>query len=156
MPRRGKVEHHAVAPDGKYNNATLASFINRSMTRGKKNTASRVVYGALDIIAEKTKKNPIEVFETALRNAGPTIEVRPRRVGGATLQVPVEVPQVRRTALAMRWIIQYARARSGKTYSEKLAGELMDCAANQGSTIKKKEETHKMAEANRAFAHYRW
>jgi small subunit ribosomal protein S7 len=156
MPRRGNVEHHAVAPDGKYNSVTLQSFINRAMTRGKKNTASRVVYGALGIIAEKTKKNPIEVFETALRNAGPTIEVRPRRVGGATLQVPVEVPAVRRTALAMRWIIQFARARSGKTFSEKLAGELMDAAANQGSTIKKKEETHKMAEANRAFAHYRW
>ena len=156
MARRGKAEHHVVAPDGKYNNATLASFINRSMTRGKKNTASRVVYGALDIIAEKTKKNPVEVFETALRNAGPSVEVRPRRVGGATLQVPVEVPAVRRTALAMRWIIANARARGGKTYSEKLAGELMDAAANQGATIKKKEETHKMAEANRAFAHYRW
>lgn len=156
MPRRGKVEHHIVAPDGKYNSLTLASFINRSMMRGKKNTASRAVYSALGIIAEKTKKNPVEVFETALRNAGPSVEVRPRRVGGATLQVPVEVPTVRRNALAMRWIIHFARARSGKTYSEKLAGELMDCAANQGSTIKKKEETHKMAESNRAFAHYRF
>ncbi len=156
MPRRGKVEHHIPSPDGKYNNLTLASFINRSMTRGKKNTATRVVYGALDIIADKTKKNPVEVFETALRNAGPTIEVRPRRVGGATLQVPVEVPAVRRTALAMRWLIANARSRAGKTYAEKLAGELMDAAANQGATIKKKEETHKMAEANRAFAHYRW
>jgi len=156
MPRRGKVEHHKPSPDGKYSNLTLASFINRSMTRGKKNTATRVVYGALDIIADKTKKNPVEVFETALRNAGPTIEVRPRRVGRATLQVPVEVPAVRRTALAMRWLIANARSRAGKTYAEKLAGELMDAAANQGATIKKKEETHKMAEANRAFAHYRW
>jgi len=156
MPRRGKVEHHPVAPDSKYNSVMLQSFINRAMTRGKKNTAARLVYGALDIVADKTKKNPLEVFETAVRNAGPSIEVRPRRVGGATLQVPVEVPAARRTALAMRWIIQFARARSGKNFSEKLAAELLDCAANQGSTIKKKEETHKMAEANRAFAHYRW
>jgi len=156
MPRRGKIEHHSVSPDSKYTSQVLAAFINRVMTRGKKNTATRVVYGALDIVADKTRKNPLEVFETALRNAGPSIEVRPRRVGGATLQVPVEVPAVRRTALAMRWIIQFSRARGGKTYSEKLAGELMDCAANQGATIKKKEETHKMAEANRAFAHYRW
>ncbi len=156
MPRRGKVEHHPVAPDSKYNNATIQAFINRVMFRGKKSTATRVVYGAFNIIEEKTKKNPIEIFETALRNAGPSIEVRPRRVGGATLQVPVEVPSVRRTALAMRWLIANSRARSGKTYAEKLAGELMDAATNQGATIKKKEETHKMAEANRAFAHYRW
>lgn len=156
MPRRGKVEHHPVAPDTKYNNIMVANLINRVMTRGKKTVATRAVYGAFDIIGEKTKKNPIEVFETALRNAGPTIEVRPRRVGGATLQVPVEVPSERRVALAMRWLINNSRARSGKTYAEKLAGELMDAAANQGATIKKKEETHKMAEANRAFAHYRW
>jgi len=156
MPRRGKVEHRPVPPDTKYNNVMVASLINRVMTRGKKTVATRAVYGAFDIISEKTKKNPVEVFETALRNAGPTIEVRPRRVGGATLQVPVEVPTARRIALAMRWLINNARARSGKTYAEKLAGELMDAAANQGATIKKKEETHKMAEANRAFAHYRW
>jgi small subunit ribosomal protein S7 len=156
MPRRGKVEHRPVPPDTKYNNVMVASLINRVMTRGKKTVATRAVYGAFDIIGEKTKKNPVEVFETALRNAGPTIEVRPRRVGGATLQVPVEVPTARRIALAMRWLINNARARSGKTYAEKLAGELMDAAANQGATIKKKEETHKMAEANRAFAHYRW
>lgn len=156
MPRRGKVERHVVAPDGKFNSVTLASFINRSMTRGKKTAAARSIYSALDIIADKTKKNPVEVFDTALRNAGPTVQVRPRRVGGATLQVPVEVPSARRSALAMRWLIANARARSGKTYAEKLASELMDAAANQGATIKKKEETHKMAEANRAFAHYRW
>ncbi len=156
MPRRGKVEHHPVAPDTKYNNTTISSFINRLMERGKKATAARSVYGAFGIIEDKTKKNPVEVFETALRNAGPSVEVRPRRVGGATLQVPVEVPSVRRTALAMRWLIANARARGGKTFAEKLAGELMDAAANQGATIKKKEETHKMAEANRAFAHYRW
>jgi small subunit ribosomal protein S7 len=126
------------------------------MERGKKPTAVRLVYGAMSIIEDKTKKNPLEVFETALRNAGPSLEVKPRRVGGATLQVPVEVSSERRMALAMRWIIANSRARSGKTFAEKLAGELMDTAANQGATIKKKEETHKMAEANRAFAHYRW
>jgi small subunit ribosomal protein S7 len=156
MPRRGNVEHHSVAPDVKYNNLMIQHLINRVMTRGKKSVAARAVYGAFDIIGEKTKKNPVEVFETALRNAGPSIEVRPRRVGGATLQVPVEVPSARRVALAMRWLIANSRARSGKTYAEKLAGELMDAATNQGTTIKKKEETHKMAEANRAFAHYRW
>ncbi|MCI0477823.1 MAG: 30S ribosomal protein S7 [Anaerolineales bacterium] len=156
MARRGKAEHHTVAPDSKYSNLQIANFINRVMTRGKKTVASRAVYGAFDIIGDKTKKNPVEVFETALRNAGPNVEVRPRRVGGATLQVPVEVPSDRRVALAMRWLIANSRARSGKTYAEKLAGELMDAAANQGATIKKKEETHKMAEANRAFAHYRW
>ncbi|MCX7838593.1 MAG: 30S ribosomal protein S7 [Anaerolineae bacterium] len=156
MPRRGKVERHPVAPDTKYQSESVARLINRVMLRGKKTVATRLVYGAFDIIAEKTKKNPVEVFETAVRNAGPTIEVRPRRVGGATLQVPVEVPSERRVALAMRWLIRHARARSGKSFAEKLAAEVMDAANNQGATIKKKEETHKMAEANRAFAHYRW
>jgi small subunit ribosomal protein S7 len=156
MPRRGKVERHPVAPDTKYQSVSVASLINRVMLRGKKTVATRLVYGAFDIIAEKTKKNPVEVFETAVRNAGPSIEVRPRRVGGATLQVPVEVPNERRVALAMRWLIHNARARSGKSFAEKLAAEVMDAANNQGATIKKKEETHKMAEANRAFAHYRW
>ena len=126
------------------------------MQRGKKSVAAGLVYSAFGVIEEKAKKNPVEIFETAIRNAGPSIEVRPRRVGGATLQVPVEVPGERRVALAMRWLIANSRARGGKTFSEKLAGELMDAAANQGATIKKKEETHKMAEANRAFAHYRW
>lgn len=156
MPRRGQVKHIATPPDLKFKNVVVQSFINRIMERGKKTVAEKCVYGAFDIVAEKSKKNPIEVFETALRNAGPSIEVKPRRVGGATLQVPVEVAGERRTALAMRWIIQFARARGGKTFREKLAGELLDAAANQGSSIKKKEETHKMAEANRAFAHYRW
>ncbi len=156
MPRRGNVEHHVVAPDPKYSSLAVAQFINRVMERGKKVTAERLVYQAFGIIEEKTKKPPLEVFETALRNAGPSLEVKPRRVGGATLQVPVEVSSVRRNALAMRWLIANSRARAGKTYAEKLAGELMDTAANQGATIKKKEETHKMAEANRAFAHYRW
>lgn len=156
MPRRGQVEHHPVLPDSKYNSVVVSQFINRIMERGKKITAERLVYDAFEIIGDKTKKNPMEVFESALRNAGPSLEVKPRRVGGATLQVPVEVSSVRRNALAMRWLIANSRARAGKTYAEKLAGELMDTAANQGATIKKKEETHKMAEANRAFAHYRW
>ncbi len=156
MPRRGQVVHHPAAPDPKHNNIMVQRFINRVMQRGKKTVAERLVYDALEIIGEKAKKNPLEVFETALRNAGPSLEVKPRRVGGATLQVPVEVSGERRLALAMRWLIANARARGGKTFSEKLAGELMDTAANQGATIKKKEETHKMAEANRAFAHYRW
>ncbi len=156
MPRRGNIQRHTTAPDPKYRSMTVARFINRVMERGKKTTATRLVYGAFDIINEKTKKNPTEIFETALRNAGPSMEVKPRRVGGATLQVPIEVSSERRAALAMRWIIGYARSRSGKTFAEKLAAELLDAASNQGSAIKKKEETHKMAEANRAFAHYRW
>ncbi len=156
MPRRGSVEHHPVLPDSKYNSLVVQQFINRIMERGKKVTAERLVYSAFNIIEDKTKKPPLEVFETALRNAGPSLEVKPRRVGGATLQVPVEVSSVRRNALAMRWLIANSRARAGKSFAEKLAGELMDTAANQGATIKKKEETHKMAEANRAFAHYRW
>lgn len=156
MPRRGQVEHHQVFPDAKYNSLAVQQFINRVMERGKKVTAERLVYDAFGIIEDKLKKPPLEVFETALRNASPSLEVKPRRVGGATLQVPVEVSSVRRNALAMRWLIANSRARAGKTYAEKLAGELMDTAANQGATIKKKEETHKMAEANRAFAHYRW
>src|SRR5512142_3222386 len=156
MPRRGQVQHHPVLPDSKYNSVVVSQFINRIMERGKKITAERLVYDALDIIGDKTKKNPMEVFESAMRNAGPSIEVKPRRVGGATLQVPVEVSSVRRNALAMRWLIANSRARAGRSYAEKLAGESLDTAANQGATIKKKEETHKMAEANRAFAHYRW
>jgi small subunit ribosomal protein S7 len=156
MPRRGKVEHHPVLPDPRFNNVNVQKFINRVMERGKKTVAERLVYDAFGIIEEKAKKNPLEVFETALRNAGPSIEVKPRRVGGATLQVPVEVSSERRVALAMRWLIANARGRAGKSFSDKLAGELIDTAANQGATIKKKEETHKMAEANRAFAHYRW
>jgi small subunit ribosomal protein S7 len=156
MPRRGNVKHHPVYPDTKFNSLVVQNLINRVMERGKKTVAERLVYGALDIVGEKTKKNPLEVLDTALRNAGPNLEVKPRRVGGATLQVPVEVSNDRRTALALRWIIQYSRARGGRTYAEKLASEVLDAASNQGASIKKKEETHKMAEANRAFAHYRW
>ncbi len=156
MPRRGNVERHPTLPDFKYNSVAVEKLINRVMERGKKTTARKLVYTAFDIVQEKSKKNALEVYETALRNAGPNLEVKPRRVGGATLQVPVEVSSDRRQTLAMRWLISFSRARSGKSFAEKLASEILDTAANQGSTIKKKEETHKMAEANRAFAHYRW
>ena len=126
------------------------------MRRGKKSTAVSLVYDAMDTIQDKTGKNPVEIFELALKNVGPIMEVRPRRVGGATYQVPMEVPGDRRLALAMRWIITAARARSGKSFSEKLSSEIMDAASNQGSAVRRREETHKMAEANRAFSHYRW
>jgi small subunit ribosomal protein S7 len=131
-------------------------LINHVLKQGKKSTATRLVYGALDIIEDKQKKNPVEVFEAALRNAGPVMEVRPRRVGGATYQVPMEVDNNRKLALAIRWILMAARARGGKSFAEKLAAELMEAADNQGAAIRKKEETHKMAEANRAFSHFRF
>jgi small subunit ribosomal protein S7 len=139
----------------RYNSVQVASFINRVMQRGKKSLATTLVYDALDQIEERTKKNPMETFEQALRNVSPVMEVKPRRVGGATYQVPMEVAPDRRFALATRWILAAARARSGKSFSEKLAGELMDAANNTGSAIRRREETHKMAEANRAFSHYR-
>ncbi len=156
MPRRGNVERHPTLPDIKYNSIAVEKLINRVMERGKKMTARKLVYTAFDIVQEKSKKNALEVYETALRNAGPSLEVKPRRVGGATLPVPVEVSSDRRQTLAMRWLIAFSRSRSGKSFAEKLASEILDAASNQGSTIKKKDETHKMAEANRAFAHYRW
>ncbi len=156
MPRRARAQKRIPRADAKYNSRTIGRFINKLMQRGKKVVAERLVYDAFEIIQEKTKKSPTEIFEQAIKNAGPTVEVKPRRVGGATLQVPVEVPSDRRQALAMRWILAATKARGGKSFSEKLAAELMDAAAGQGATIKKKEETHKMAEANRAFAHYRW
>ncbi|NOX62513.1 MAG: 30S ribosomal protein S7 [Chloroflexi bacterium] len=156
MPRRYRPERRSVAPDPKYHSEVVARFINRLMWNGKKSTAQRIFYGAMDIIAERTKRDPMEVFEQALRNATPQIEVKPRRVGGATYQVPVEIRAERKAALAQRWLIQNARKRHGKSMSEKLAAELMDAANNQGATIRKRDETHKMAEANRAFAHYRW
>jgi small subunit ribosomal protein S7 len=135
---------------------TVAKFINRLMLKGKKSVAEGIMYDAFGIIEEKTKRNPLDVFEQAIKNATPVIEVKPRRVGGATYQVPVEVEPHRRLSLVMRWLIQTARSRSGKSMAEKLAGELMDASQGTGVTIKKKEDTHKMAEANRAFAHYRW
>ena len=155
MARRYKPEKRITPPDVKYNNVHLQMVINRIMLDGKKSTVTRHVYAALDMITEKTGKEGIEVFETALKNVSPMMEVRPRRIGGATYQVPMEVSPERRVTLAMRWIINASRARSGKSYSEKLAAELMDAADNQGASIRKREETHKMAEANRAFSHFR-
>lgn len=155
MSRRIKPEKREVKPDDRYNNIHLQMIINRIMLNGKKSLATTMVYDALDIISEKTGKEGIEVFETALKNVSPLMEVRPRRIGGSTYQVPMEVAPDRRVVLAMRWIITASRARSGKSYPEKLAAELMDAAENQGASVRRKEETHKMAEANRAFSHYR-
>ncbi|NPV71769.1 MAG: 30S ribosomal protein S7 [Firmicutes bacterium] len=156
MPRRGIVSKREILPDPVYSNVTAARFMNKIMWDGKKSLAQRIFYGAMDMIAKKTGKNPIEVFEQAVKNAMPAVEVRPRRVGGATYQVPMEVRPDRRLSLAFRWLIQYSRDRSERTMQERLANELMDAANNTGSTIKKKEDTHKMADANKAFAHYRW
>ncbi len=155
MPRRNRPERFVIPPDVRYNSVQVQSFINRVMKNGKKSVAARIVYNAFDLIAERTQRDPLEVFEEAFKNVEPVMEVKPRRVGGATYQVPMEVPAHRRFALATRWILQSTRARSGKSFAEKLAGELMDAAKNTGSAIRKREETHKMAEANRAFSHFR-
>jgi small subunit ribosomal protein S7 len=140
----------------KYNNVRIEMFINRMMRGGKKSTARRVLYGALELVEERAKRDPVEIFEQAVRNATPALEVKPRRVGGSTYQVPVDVEPNRALSLAMRWLLAAASARGGRSMSEKLAAELMDAATGQGSAIKKKEDTHRMAEANRAFASYRW
>ncbi len=153
--RRTKPEKREIYADVRYNNVYLTKFIHHILRRGKKSTATTVVYDALGMVEEKTGRNPVEVFELALKNVGPIMEVRPRRVGGATYQVPMEVPMDRRIALAMRWITDAARNRAGKSLSEKISGELMDAANNTGASVRKREETHKMAEANRAFSHYR-
>ena len=156
MPRKGPAPKRQILPDPRYNSKILSRFINKVMLAGKKSTAEQVTYGALDIIAEKTGRDPYEIFQQALSNAMPLVEVRPRRVGGATYQVPMEVRPDRRQAMGMRWLIGYARARGGRSFEEKLANELLDASNNTGATIKKREDTHKMAEANKAFAHYRW
>ena len=156
MPRRGRAVRREIAPDAKYQNMTVARLINRVMMRGQKLTARHIVYGALDIIEQQEKQSPVTVLEQAVRNATPLLEVKPRRVGGATYQVPVEVRPERALSLAIRWLVRSARARAGKSMAEKLAAELGDAARGQGATAKKREDTHKMAEANRAFAHYRW
>lgn len=156
MPRRYRPEKPEIMPDVRYNSVQVQSFINRVMRNGKKSVAATLVYDAMALIEERTKRNPLEVFEQAIKNVAPVMEVKPRRVGGATYQVPMEVPSLRRFALATRWILASTRARTGKSFSEKLAGELMDAANNTGPSIRKKEETHKMAEANRAFSHYRF
>ncbi|MCX8116292.1 30S ribosomal protein S7 [Chloroflexus sp.] len=154
MPRRGTVERRPVPPDARYNSVLVQKFINKVMERGKKSLAERIVYQALDLAAERLKKPQMEIFEQALRNASPSIEVKPKRVGGATYQVPVEVKSDRRYSLAMRWLLMSARARTGKPMVERLAAELIDAYNNTGTTIKRKEDVHRMAEANRAFAHY--
>jgi small subunit ribosomal protein S7 len=156
MPRRTKALKRTITPDAKYHSAELARFIHKVMLNGKKSTAERIVYGALDIIEKELKKNPRDVFEQALKNATPVVEVKPRRVGGATYQVPIDIRSDRRLTLAMRWLLASARARKGKPMSERLAAELMDAFRGQGPTIKKREDTHRMAEANKAFVHYRW
>ncbi len=154
MPRRGGIQKRKVLPDARYDSVLVQKFINKVMERGKKSVAERIVYGALDIAADRTKKGQLEIFEQALRNASPSIEVKPKRVGGATYQVPVEVKSERRYALAMRWLLIASRGRSGRPMHERLAAELVDAFNNTGNTIKRKEDVHKMAEANRAFAHY--
>jgi small subunit ribosomal protein S7 len=156
MARRNRASKRPVKPDVKYNNKVVSSFINKLMLDGKKTVAAGVFYDALDLVEQRAKKPGIEIFEQAMKNATPLIEVRPRRVGGATYQIPLEVRPERRESLAIRWLVTASRGRSGKSMAEKLAAELMDAANNQGSTVKKREDTHKMAEANRAFAHYRW
>lgn len=154
--RRNRADKRSVIPDPRYNSDVVAKFINNVMERGKKSLASRVVYNSFQILEERTKRPAMEVFEEALKNATPLVEVKPRRVGGATYQVPVEIASSRRMALAMRWLIENARKRSGRDMAARLAGELMDTARNEGSTVKKREDTHRMAEANQAFAHFRY
>lgn len=156
MPRRRVAAKREILPDPKYGNVTLAKFMNHVMESGKKSVAERIVYGALNTIKEKTKKDPIVVFDAALENVAPMVEVKSRRVGGATYQVPVEVRPSRRTALAMRWLVEYARQRGEKSMPARLAGEMMDAADNKGGAVKKREDVHRMAEANKAFAHYRF
>ena len=156
MPRRGRPTKREIQPDAKYHSVTLAVLINKIMTRGKKSLAEKIVYNALQIMEQQEKKVPLPIVEQAVRNATPLLEVKPRRVGGATYQVPVEVRPERRLSLAMRWLVKSANARGGKSMAEKLAAELTDASQERGATIKKREDTHRMAEANRAFAHYRW
>lgn len=156
MPRRGHISKRAILPDPVYNSELVARFVNKIMVDGKKGLAQRNLYTAMDLIAERTGKDPLEVFETAVKNVMPVVEVRSRRVGGATYQVPIEVRTVRKTSLALRWLAQYSAQRNERTLAEKLAGELIDAANGAGGAFKKKEDVHRMAEANRAFAHYRW
>lgn len=156
MPRKGHVPRRDVLPDPIYNDKVVTKLVNTIMMKGKKGVAQKICYDAFDIIKQKTGKDPLEVFEQALGNIMPVLEVKARRVGGATYQVPMEVRPERRQALGLRWLVSYARARGERTMRERLAGELLDAVNNLGGAFKKKEDTHKMAEANRAFAHYRW
>jgi small subunit ribosomal protein S7 len=156
MPRRNRPPRREVPLDTRYGSELVGRFINKLMARGKKTTAEAILYDALDIVEGRVKRPGLEVFEQALRNATPMVEVKPRRVGGSTYQVPMEIRAERRQALAIRWLIGAARARTGKPMAERLAAELLDAANNTGATVRKKDETHRMAEANKAFAHYRW
>lgn len=153
--RRAKPERREILPDIRYNSVNVQTMVQHVLKRGKKSVAIGVIYGAMDLIKERTEKNPLDVFDAALKNVSPAMEVRPRRVGGATYQVPMEVSADRRTTLAIRWILTAARERSGKSFPDKLAGELIDAFNETGAAIRKRDETHKMAEANRAFSHYR-
>ncbi len=156
MPRRREVPKRVILPDPKFADLLVAKFVNNVMVDGKKSTAEQIVYGAFDLVSERTGNDPLEVFKTAMENIRPVLEVKSRRVGGSTYQVPVEVSPSRRTALAMRWLVTYAKGRSEKTMRERLAGEFLDAFNNRGAAVKKREDTHRMAEANKAFAHYRW
>ena len=156
MSRRHRAEKREILPDPKFGDVILSKFMNNLMLEGKKSVAERIVYGALDRVQSKSKSNPVQLFHQALENVMPAVEVRSRRVGGATYQVPVEVRNERRQALAIRWLITAARSRNENTMEERLSGELLDAANNRGTAVKKREDTHKMAEANRAFSHYRW
>ena len=156
MPRRRVVAKREILPDPKFGNVTLAKFMNHVMVSGKKAVAERIVYGALDTVQNRASKDPVEVFEEALENIAPMVEVKSRRVGGATYQVPVEVRPARRTALAMRWLVDYARNRGEKSMAQRLAGEIMDASQGKGAAVKKREDVHRMAEANKAFSHYRF
>ncbi len=156
MPRKGHISKREIQPDMKYNDLVVAKLINGIMLDGKKSTATRIVYGAFGLIEEKTKEEPLKVFFKAMDNIRPELEVKARRVGGATYQVPVEVRAARKLSLSIRWLVKYTKARAERTMAEKLAGEILDAFNNKGASVKKREDTHKMAEANKAFAHYRW
>ena len=156
MPRRREVPKRVILPDPKFGDQLVAKFVNNVMVDGKKSTAEQIVYGAFDLVAERTGNDPLEVFKTAMDNVRPILEVKSRRVGGSTYQVPVEVTPSRRTALAMRWLAIYAKARGEKTMRERLAGEFLDASNNRGAAVKKREDTHRMAEANKAFSHFRF
>ena len=156
MPRRRVVAKREILPDPKFGNVTLAKFMNHVMVSGKKSVAERIVYGALDTVQSRANKDPVEAFEEALENIAPMVEVKSRRVGGATYQVPVEVRPARRTALAMRWLVDYARNRGEKSMAQRLAGEILDASQGKGAAVKKREDVHRMAEANKAFSHYRF
>lgn len=156
MPRRAQIAKRPVPADGKYGSTMVTRIVNKILQRGKKSTAERIVYGAMGVMETEARRNPVDVLEQAVRNATPILEVKPRRVGGATYQVPVEIRGDRRLALAIRWLVNSARSRSGHTMADKLAAELLDAYRGQGATIKRREDTHRMAEANKAFVHYRW